>query len=291
MADGRRRVRNGGCAHAERHAPEAPSTRGSSSIPSMPRSTRSSWRRSTGCSTRRSRSADPAAGSRASGRPGRGGGRRHPAPWTSAKPHARRRPTPDSTSARSPLKSPARSSCVSSTRAPSRSTTRSATTSTGSPALDGITLEQLCRHTSGLADYYPGLRSRTSSPTPCASGRPTNCSRTASPSAASARRASRCAYSRTGILLLALALEEATPASLERPREAVRRRAARPRGHAVAAAVHHRSSRASSARTRLECRGRRQPCATARARRHATQSSSMGGVAAGAVSSSTTCAS
>jgi D-alanyl-D-alanine carboxypeptidase len=27
------------------------------------------------------------------------------------------------------------------------------------PGLDGITLEQLCRHTSGLADYYPSLRS------------------------------------------------------------------------------------------------------------------------------------
>ena len=27
------------------------------------------------------------------------------------------------------------------------------------PKLDGITLEQLCRHTSGLADYYPTLRS------------------------------------------------------------------------------------------------------------------------------------
>ena len=47
------------------------------------------------------------------------------------------------------------------------------------PTLDGITLEQLCRHTSGLPDYYPTLRSHFVR-TPSASGRPTNSSRTAS---------------------------------------------------------------------------------------------------------------
>ncbi|MCD2440938.1 beta-lactamase family protein [Agromyces sp. SYSU K20354] len=75
--------------------------------------------------------------------------------------------------------------------------------------LDGITLEQLCRHTSGLADYYPGLEphfianpERVWSPNELlATGLANN--RTGTPG-------QKWSYSRTGILLLGLALEEAT---------------------------------------------------------------------------------
>ena len=75
--------------------------------------------------------------------------------------------------------------------------------------LEGITLEQLCRHTSGLADYYPGLEphfisnpERVWSPNELlATGLANN------PTGAPGQKWS---YSRTGILLLGLALEEAT---------------------------------------------------------------------------------
>jgi D-alanyl-D-alanine carboxypeptidase len=77
------------------------------------------------------------------------------------------------------------------------------------PGADGITLEQLCRHTSGLADYYPTLR-RTflSNPQRIWSERELVASgmaieRVGPPGA-------QWSYSRTGILLLAEALEERT---------------------------------------------------------------------------------
>ena len=77
------------------------------------------------------------------------------------------------------------------------------------PTLDGITLEQLCRHTSGLADYYPTLRSHfIANP---ARLWPTNellsnglaLNRVGPPG-------EQVRESRTGILLLALALERRT---------------------------------------------------------------------------------
>ena len=77
------------------------------------------------------------------------------------------------------------------------------------PTLDGITLEQLCRHTSGLPDYYPTLRSHfIANP---ARLWPTNellsnglaLSRVGPPG-------EQVRESRTGILLLALALERRT---------------------------------------------------------------------------------
>jgi D-alanyl-D-alanine carboxypeptidase len=80
------------------------------------------------------------------------------------------------------------------------------------PGLEGITLEQLCRHTSGLADYYPALRvnfmqnpERRWSPLELiASALATP--RTAAPGAAYS-------YSRTGVLLLSVALERTTDRS------------------------------------------------------------------------------
>ncbi|UOQ91065.1 beta-lactamase family protein [Agromyces endophyticus] len=77
------------------------------------------------------------------------------------------------------------------------------------PGLDGITLEQLCRNTSGLGDYYPGLEAqfvqnpeRVWSPNELlASGLAVQ--RTGTPG-------DDYAYSRTGVLLLSRALEEAT---------------------------------------------------------------------------------
>ncbi|WP_084620420.1 serine hydrolase domain-containing protein [Agromyces italicus] len=77
------------------------------------------------------------------------------------------------------------------------------------PGLEGITLEQLCRHTSGLADYYPGLEAhfvtnpeRIWSPNELIAGglatKPTG------------EPGEVWSYSRTGVLLLARALEEAT---------------------------------------------------------------------------------
>lgn len=77
------------------------------------------------------------------------------------------------------------------------------------PTLDGITLEQLCRHTSGLADYYPSLRShfvanpeRPWPPTELLSNG-LAMSRTGPPG-------EQVRESRSGILLLALALEHHT---------------------------------------------------------------------------------
>lgn len=77
------------------------------------------------------------------------------------------------------------------------------------PSIEGITLEQLCRHTSGLADYYPGLEQhfvanpkRVWSPNELLAGG-LAIQRTGAPGEA-------WSYSRTGILLLARALEEAT---------------------------------------------------------------------------------
>ena len=77
------------------------------------------------------------------------------------------------------------------------------------PTLDGITLEHLCRHTSGLADYYPSLRSHfVSNPE---RSWPANellsnglaLTRTGPPG-------EQVRESRTGILLLAIALERRT---------------------------------------------------------------------------------
>lgn len=77
------------------------------------------------------------------------------------------------------------------------------------PGLDGITLEQLCRHTSGLADYYPVLRSHfVRNPERVwpagellASG--LAMSRVGPPG-------EQWSHSRTGVLLLSLALEKRT---------------------------------------------------------------------------------
>ncbi|WP_448006795.1 serine hydrolase domain-containing protein [Agromyces bauzanensis] len=77
------------------------------------------------------------------------------------------------------------------------------------PRLDGITLEQLCRHTSGLADYYPGLRSHfVANPK-----RPWPSAELVSNGLAMSRigpPGEQVRESRTGILLLALALEHHT---------------------------------------------------------------------------------
>lgn len=77
------------------------------------------------------------------------------------------------------------------------------------PRLDGITLEQLCRHTSGIADFYPGLRSHfvvnPERPWPPAEliSNGLALPRTSPPG-------EQVRESRTGILLLALALEQRT---------------------------------------------------------------------------------
>ncbi len=77
------------------------------------------------------------------------------------------------------------------------------------PRLDGITLEHLCRHTSGLADYYPGLRSHfVANPE-----RPWPAVELVSNGLAMPRTGppgEQVRESRTGILLLALALERRT---------------------------------------------------------------------------------
>lgn len=77
------------------------------------------------------------------------------------------------------------------------------------PGLDGITLEQLCRHTSGLPDYYPGLRGhfmqnpgRVWSPVELIS------SSLAMPRVGEPGQTF--SYSRTNGLLLGIALERAT---------------------------------------------------------------------------------
>jgi D-alanyl-D-alanine carboxypeptidase len=77
------------------------------------------------------------------------------------------------------------------------------------PTLDGITLEHLCRHTSGLADYYPSLRSHfvanPERPWPSAELLSNGLAlpRTGPPG-------EQVRESRTGILLLAIALERRT---------------------------------------------------------------------------------
>ncbi|MDR5699372.1 serine hydrolase domain-containing protein [Agromyces aerolatus] len=77
------------------------------------------------------------------------------------------------------------------------------------PGLDGITLEHLCRHTSGLADYYPQLRvhfmqnpGRVWSPIELISSA-LAAPRTGAPG-------QTYAYSRTNLLLLGVALERTT---------------------------------------------------------------------------------
>lgn len=79
----------------------------------------------------------------------------------------------------------------------------------GIPTLDGITLEHLCRHTSGLADYYPTLRSHfVSNPE-----RPWPATELIAYGLALPRTSppgEQVHESRTGILLLALALERRT---------------------------------------------------------------------------------
>ncbi|QAY72697.1 class A beta-lactamase-related serine hydrolase [Agromyces protaetiae] len=79
----------------------------------------------------------------------------------------------------------------------------------GIPGLDGITLEQLCRHTSGLADYYPSLRTHFahnpervwSQIELISNGMALD--RVGTPG-------EKYSYSRTGLLLLGVALERAT---------------------------------------------------------------------------------
>ncbi|MGW9631310.1 serine hydrolase domain-containing protein [Agromyces sp. NPDC055520] len=77
------------------------------------------------------------------------------------------------------------------------------------PGIDGITLGQLCAHTSGIADYYPGLRphfvsnpERVWPPNELVSGG-LAMARTAAPG-------EQWSYSRTGVLLLSMALERRT---------------------------------------------------------------------------------
>lgn len=79
----------------------------------------------------------------------------------------------------------------------------------GIPTLDGITLEHLCRHTSGIADYYPTLRSHlVTNPQ-----RPWPATELIANGLALPRTSppgEQVRESRTGILLLALALERRT---------------------------------------------------------------------------------
>jgi D-alanyl-D-alanine carboxypeptidase len=77
------------------------------------------------------------------------------------------------------------------------------------PTLDGITLEQLCRHTSGLADYYPTLRSHfVANPERLWPAGELVSNGLALPRTSPPGEQVR--ESRTGILLLALALERRT---------------------------------------------------------------------------------
>ena len=77
------------------------------------------------------------------------------------------------------------------------------------PTLDGITLEQLCRHTSGLPDYYPTLRSHFVA-NPERLWPPTELLSNGLALARVGPPGEQVRESRTGILLLALALERAT---------------------------------------------------------------------------------
>lgn len=79
----------------------------------------------------------------------------------------------------------------------------------GLPGVEGITLDQLCRHTSGLADYYPALeRTFVSNPQRIWPTRELVAAGMASERVGPP--GAQWSYSRTGILLLALALEERT---------------------------------------------------------------------------------
>ncbi|ANJ28524.1 serine hydrolase domain-containing protein [Agromyces aureus] len=82
------------------------------------------------------------------------------------------------------------------------------------PSLDGITYEQLCRHSSGLADYYPGLKGIfTTNPVRTWSNNELvaagmGMARTGAPGAAVRE-------SRTGVLLAAMGIERHTSKSWE----------------------------------------------------------------------------
>jgi D-alanyl-D-alanine carboxypeptidase len=77
------------------------------------------------------------------------------------------------------------------------------------PDLDGITLEQLCRHTSGLADYYPLLRSHFVS-NPERVWPPNELVSNALAMSRVGEPGEQWAHSRSGIVLLGMALERAT---------------------------------------------------------------------------------
>jgi D-alanyl-D-alanine carboxypeptidase len=77
------------------------------------------------------------------------------------------------------------------------------------PGLDGITLGQLCANTSGIADYYPGLRSHfVSNPERIWPPNELISSGLAMPRTGAPGE--RWALSRTGVLLLSMALERST---------------------------------------------------------------------------------
>ena len=77
------------------------------------------------------------------------------------------------------------------------------------PGLEGITLEQLCRHTSGLTDYYPGLESHFIT-NPERVWPANELLATGLANARTGEPGEKWSYSRTGILLLGMALEAAT---------------------------------------------------------------------------------
>ncbi|MFB9308143.1 D-alanyl-D-alanine carboxypeptidase [Agromyces hippuratus] len=77
------------------------------------------------------------------------------------------------------------------------------------PGLDGITLGHLCAHTSGIADYYPGLKSNfVSNPERIWPANELLSSGLALPRVAAPGE--QWAESRTGVLLLSMALERST---------------------------------------------------------------------------------
>ncbi|GAA1799326.1 serine hydrolase domain-containing protein [Agromyces neolithicus] len=78
--------------------------------------------------------------------------------------------------------------------------------------LEGITLEQLCRHTSGLADYYPGLEAHMIA-NPERIWSPNELLATGLAGERIGAPGETWSYSRTGILLLGMALEAATDRS------------------------------------------------------------------------------
>lgn len=80
------------------------------------------------------------------------------------------------------------------------------------PGLDGITLGQLCQHTSGIADYYPSLRSHfVANPERIWPPNELLSSGLALPR--TGPPGEHWAHSRTGVLLLAMALERRTSTS------------------------------------------------------------------------------